>query len=138
MSALTAADALRLHGLHWLARLVLRVRPPLEAKALVERIASHLPALRGVQSARDAVVTLFPAGSCLTRAVTIAAALPGADVVIGVDVWNAAQVTAHAWLEIDGVRVDTRPGDAQLPDELTRLTSSASNGLLRSPKGPNL
>jgi hypothetical protein len=54
--------------------------------------------------------------------------VPGADVVIGVDVWSAARIAAHAWLEIDGVRIDTTPGAARFPDELVRLPSTLSNG----------
>jgi hypothetical protein len=54
--------------------------------------------------------------------VTIAANLPGAEVVIGVDAWSAATVSAHAWLQIDDVNVDTRPETSTpLPDELARL-----------------
>jgi hypothetical protein len=130
MSELSTLDTLRLHTLHMLARVALRVRRPLQAKALVDRIAGRFPPLRSVESARDAARALFPSGSCLSRALTIAAALPGAEVVIGVDAWSAARVAAHAWLEIDGVSVDTRPGDAQLPDELARLPSRPSNGSL--------
>ena len=121
MSSLTAGHALRLHGLHWLARMALRVRTPVAAKGLVDQIGRRLPELRGVEDAQAAVRALFPAGSCLSRALTIAATLPGAQVVIGVDAWNAAQISAHAWLEIDGVGVDTRPGEMPLPDELARL-----------------
>lgn len=113
---------MRLHGLHWLARAALRIRPPLAAKALVDRIARRFPSLDGVDDARAAVRELFPSGSCLSRAMTIAAALPGAEVVIGVDAWRATQLSAHAWLQIDDVNVDTCPGlDRQLPAELARL-----------------
>jgi hypothetical protein len=122
MSELTAGDTVRLHGLHWLARAALRVRPPLQAKALVDRIAGAFPALDGVDDARAAVRELYPSGSCLSRAVTIAATLPGAEIVIGVDAWSAARLSAHAWLQIDNVNVDTTPGtDTQLPAELARL-----------------
>jgi hypothetical protein len=131
MSRLTLRDVARLHALHCLARVVLRVRPPLRAKELVDRIASQLPSLSGVENARDAVRTLFPTGSCLTRAVTIAAAMPGAEVVIGVDVWSSARLSAHAWLEIDGTRVDTSPDSAPLPEELTRFPSRSPSSLGR-------
>jgi hypothetical protein len=122
MNPLTQGHALSLRGLHWVARIALRVRPPLRAKALVDRIGDRLPGLHGVEDAKAAVRALFPAGSCLSRALTIAATLPGAEVVIGVDPWSAAQVSAHAWLEIEDVRVDTTPyTGSQLPDELARL-----------------
>jgi hypothetical protein len=132
MSSLTAGHSLCLHGLHWLARMALRVRTPLAAKALVDRIGRRLPELRGVEDAQAAVRALFPAGSCLSRALTVAASLPRAEVVIGVDAWSAAQMSAHAWLEIDDVRVDTQPGEAQLPDELARLPPLRSH---REPRG---
>ncbi len=122
MSTLTKGDTLRLRGLHWFARAALRFRPPLRAKALVDRIGSRFPRLRGAEDARAAVRELSPGGSCLSRALTIAATLPGAEVVIGVDAWSAAQISAHAWLEIENVRVDTNPGsDIELPDEMARL-----------------
>jgi len=39
-----------------------------------------------------------------------------------VDAWSAATVSAHAWLQIDDVNVDTRPETSTpLPDELARL-----------------
>jgi hypothetical protein len=121
MRSLTAGHAFRLHGLHWLARIALRLRRPIRAKALIDQIGRSLPELHGVEDAQAAVRALFPSGSCLSRALTIAATLPGADVVIGVDAWNAVRISAHAWLEIDDVRVDTRPGETELPDELARL-----------------
>jgi Transglutaminase-like superfamily len=122
MSELTTADSLRLHGLHWLARAALRVRPPLQAKALVDRVARFLPSLEGVEDARAAVRGLYPSGSCLSRALTIAARLPGTEVVIGVHAWNSAQLSAHAWLRIDEESVDTSPGsNNELPTELARL-----------------
>jgi hypothetical protein len=115
-------NALSLRALHLLARLALRLCPPLHAKALVDRIGAHLAPLHGPEAARAAVRELSPAGTCLSRAVTIAARVRGADVVIGFDAWNGARGSAHAWLEIEGVRVDTSlDGNPQFPDELTRL-----------------
>jgi hypothetical protein len=115
-------ERLRLHGLHSLARVALRVRPPLRAKALVDRIGSRFPCLQGIDDARAAVHELFPTGSCLSRALTIAATLPDAEVVIGVNAPEELRVTAHAWLEVNSVCVDTTPGPGeQLPGELARL-----------------
>ena len=110
-----------LHGLHWLARGALRLRSPLQAKALLDRVADNFQPLRGVDDARAAVRALYPGGSCLSRALTIASTLPGAEVVIGVDPWNAARLSAHAWLEVGGVRVDTNPGGSNFPEELARF-----------------
>jgi hypothetical protein len=118
----TAATAASLHALHLFARTALRLRPPLRAKALVDSVARVLPSLDGAEAAREAVQVLFPSGSCLSRAIAIAAALPGAEVVIGVTALRATHVSAHAWLHIDGVSVDTVPGsNADLPAELARL-----------------
>jgi hypothetical protein len=56
--------------------------------------------------------------------VTIAATVPEAEVVIGVDPWSMAQLSAHAWLQVNDIRVDTNPGTGTpLPDELARLPS---------------
>jgi len=121
VTELTAAARLRLHALHCVARLALRFRLPLKAKGMVDGIARAFPPLDGVDEARAAVRTLFPKGTCLSRAVTIAAALPGAEVVIGVNVWTAARLAAHAWLEVSHVRIDTNPSSQEFPDELARL-----------------
>lgn len=136
MSARVSGDAVRLRALHWVARVMLRVRSPLHARALVERIGRRLPPLRGVEGARDAVLTLFPSGSCLSRAVAIAAVLPDADVVIGVDPWQSARLRAHAWLEIGGERVDTDPRGSPLPEELARLPRTALTDDRRPPRSP--
>jgi hypothetical protein len=132
MNALGQEFALRLRGLHLLTRVALRLRPPLEAKALVDRIAQHMPRLRGADGARAAVCALRHSGSCLSRAVAIAAATPGADVVIGVDMWSSAQLAAHAWVEVDGECVDTSLGGRPLPTELARL-GPTSPAVARSP-----
>jgi hypothetical protein len=131
MSELTAGDAVRLRALHWVARAALRIRSPLRAKSIVDRVASLFPRLHGVEDAHAAVRELFPAGSCLSRALAIAATVPGAEVVIGVYPPSQSSIVAHAWLEIDAVCVDTRPAESGarrehergsgLPGELTRL-----------------
>jgi hypothetical protein len=87
----------------------------------VDRVAQHMPRLRGADDARAAVSALRHSGSCLSRAIAVAATIPGADVVIGVDIWRSAQLAAHAWVEIDGECVDTTLGGPPLPTELARL-----------------
>jgi hypothetical protein len=122
VSALTTGEVLRLRGLHCVARIALRVARPLRAKAVVDRAAGGFTLHGGADIARTAVRDLFPAGSCLSRAVAIASVIPGAEVVIGVDPWGSARLSAHAWLEVDGTRVDTNPGDGvDFPDELARI-----------------
>lgn len=123
MSALTPRHAARLQALHYLARTALRFCPPLRAKAIVDGAAQWLPPLRDASDARAAVRLLFPRGSCLTRAVTIAAMLPAAEVVIGIAPPRTPRARAHAWLEIGGEPVDTVPGESLgFPDELARLS----------------
>jgi len=138
MSHRATVDGLRLHGLHWVARLALRVRPPLQAKALVDRVASALPIRDGADEARAAVRSLFPAGSCLSRALAVAAVVADAQVVIGVDPWSAARISAHAWIEIGPVRVDTQPlSDAPFPDELVRLSPRRTRADGTAARGPS-
>jgi hypothetical protein len=48
-------------------------------------------------------------GTCLTRALTISARLPGAQVVIGSDGFPHEAFGAHAWVERDGVIIGTDP-----------------------------
>jgi hypothetical protein len=119
--------SLRVHALHCVSRLALRHLRLLEAKALVDRVARRFPVLRGASQAEAALRELQPGGSCLSRAVTVAAMLPGAEIVIGVDPWGSANLVAHAWLEVDGVRVDTSAyPDSGLPPELARLPPVSS------------
>jgi hypothetical protein len=123
MSRLTVIEKVRLRALHLLARVALRWRPPLAAKAIVDRAASRMPRLQGTEIASAAVRHLFPSGSCLSRALAIAAAVPNAEVVIGVDAWNGARPNAHAWLEMGLARVDTNPNGLSFPEEIARLPS---------------
>ena len=129
MSEFSLASLMRLHALHLVARIALRTRPPLRAKALVDRAARISPTLRGVGDAQAAIRVLFPTGSCLSRALTVAAALPNAEVVLGMDPWKGASATAHAWLEIGNARVDTNPvSGGTFPDELARFPAAPLGG----------
>jgi hypothetical protein len=125
LSALTFGDSVRLRGLHVLARIALVIRPPLQAKAIVDWAARRAPPLRNISQAQEGVRILFPWGSCLSRAIAVAAALPEAEVVIGVDPWSSARLRAHAWLEIRSIEVDTNPtSEAGFPPELARLPAA--------------
>lgn len=111
-----------LRALHTAARVAFCLLPPLRAKAVVDRLGRSLPSLEGVDDARWAVAALWPRGSCLTRAVTVAATAPGAEVVIGVDHSRVTATSAHAWLELGGVPINTSLGDGEgFPAELARL-----------------
>jgi hypothetical protein len=91
-----------MHGLHVLARLALHSRPPLEADRIVRFAACRISPLRDLAAARIAFDTLRSHGSCLSRAISIAARLPEAQVVIGVDPRRSNGLTAHAWVELGG------------------------------------
>jgi hypothetical protein len=89
-----------------LAHGLLRVLPPLRAHALLLRIGRRLPEIRTPEEARAASAKLGRLGSCLSRALTVAARAPTADVVIGVAPTGASPLFAHAWLEMSGHPVD--------------------------------
>jgi hypothetical protein len=123
-------DVVVLRGLHWIARVALRVQPPLRAKATVDRIAGGLRPLRGVVEAHQAAQVLGAAGSCLSRAVAIASRLPGAHVVIGVDRWRSVRTRTHAWVEVAGApigpsKVNESPGENY--QEIARLPFTQSH-----------
>jgi hypothetical protein len=117
---LSRRQVLQLRGLHCVARALLLTSRPLRAKAMVDRIARYLEPLVGADEALAAVEALLPSGSCLSRAMTVAAAMPGAQIVVGVDRWTGVEAFAHAWLEIEALRVDASPGRPPVP-ELARF-----------------
>jgi hypothetical protein len=92
--------------LHLVARITLRTVSPERAKRIVDATAQLMPPL----SLSDASVlarTLEGSGTCLTRALTVAARLPGSQVVIGSDGPAGPAFAAHAWVERDGQVVGT-------------------------------
>jgi hypothetical protein len=107
-----------------LAHGLLRILPPLRAHSLLLRIGRRWPEIRTPEEAREASARLGRLGSCLSRALAVAARAPAADVVIGVapgdgtsDGTSAASprrgrnqgtspLFAHAWLEMGGLPVD--------------------------------
>jgi hypothetical protein len=126
MNRLTPGDVVRLRSTHLVARIALRTTGPLHAKAFADWVGGHLSLPNGVEMARVAVRELFPSGSCLSRALAVAATVRGAEVVIGVDTWTTAGLSAHAWVEVEGIAVDTDLcGSMPLPDELARLAPTA-------------
>jgi hypothetical protein len=80
------------------------------------------PSFRDLESAR-AADRLLRSGSCLSRAVTIAARLQGADIVIGIDPWHSksAETRAHAWVELAGERLRPNEGRQFVFGEILRL-----------------
>lgn len=107
-----------LHALHGIAWGALRVASPVRAKAAVDAVARLAPTFDDAAEAAAAARTLR-LGTCLSRSLTIAACLPGAEVVIGVDPKTAP--LAHAWVELDGVPLAS---EAPRGDVITRLPPS--------------
>lgn len=97
---------------HLLARAALRWQAPLQAQRTVGRVTRHLRPY----SAGDALLAhrkLRGQGTCLSRAFAVAARLPGAEVVIGVNPRLGPPLRAHAWVEhSEGqarIRLDDQP-----------------------------
>jgi Transglutaminase-like superfamily len=84
--------------LHLYARVGIRVWPPLEAKRRVDSLGSWLP--RWEFGEAFAAAERLRGGSCLSRALVLAARMRDADVVIGRRA--ASPFQAHAWVESQG------------------------------------
>jgi hypothetical protein len=104
-------------ALHLVARLALLASTPLRAKRMVDALGRLLPPLSLGEAMRLAQ-TIEGTGTCLTRALAIAARLPGSEVVIGSDGASGRKFAAHAWVERDGTIVS-----ASMPSrcEIARL-----------------
>lgn len=87
------------HALHALAYAALRVMPPNRAHAVVMRAGSLFRQRRSRDDVRRAAARLRR-GTCLSRALAIAARAPDSEVVIGVHPPGAFE--AHAWVELSG------------------------------------
>jgi hypothetical protein len=106
-------------ALHLIARAAVRVLPPADAKRLVDRAARLLPPFRSFDEGRRAAAGIAGEGSCLTRALAVAARLPGSQVVIASTA--PSRFAAHAWVERDGARIDEDSADMVAQTELVRL-----------------
>jgi hypothetical protein len=97
-------ESLRDHGLNLAAWAALLVLPPLRASRVVARLASFGPPLESGAEARRALDALGPVGTCLSRAISVAVRLPGAEVVIGVSSGlnerSDRPISAHAWIAV--------------------------------------
>ena len=109
--------ALETRALHLLARAAVRLQPPLRAKRIVDTLGRVLRPLSGRDEARAHEVMLGLRGTCLTRALAIAARLPGASVVI--EAGRRDAFWAHAWVEYGGEPL-AGPFDGEI-HELARL-----------------
>jgi hypothetical protein len=106
------------HGAVWLTVKVAKLE---HAKAVACLGARVVPAL-DVQSARVLFDELRPVGTCLSRALTIASRLPGAEVAFGFDPARAPNFRPHAWVVLEGAPLV--PADA-CPTTLTTVRIAA-------------
>jgi hypothetical protein len=83
------------------ASLALSMFPPLRAKRIVDFVARPLSPL-SCPEAIGLARALEGRGTCLSRALAIAARLPGADVVIAIAPPETKGPFAHAWVEYLG------------------------------------
>jgi hypothetical protein len=111
MIVMTAAALARLHTLHGVAWVAVRVVSPARARRAVDAAARFVPSFRSEEDAAQGERALGSMGSCLTRALAVSALLPGSEVVIGADASRSAKLHAHAWVEVNGRPV----GDTQGP-----------------------
>ncbi len=94
------------HALHAVTRVALRLERPLLAKRVVDGIGGRLRPIVDVAEARRAARVLEAHGTCLSRALTLAARVPAAEVVFGVEPpvagapAQASLLKAHAWVEL--------------------------------------
>jgi hypothetical protein len=86
------------HGAVWLTVKIAKLD---HAKAVARLGARAVPAL-DVHAARVLFDELRPVGTCLSRALTIAARLPGAEVAFGFDPARAPNFRPHAWVVVGG------------------------------------
>lgn len=100
------------YGLHGVARVALRLERPLVAKRIVDRLGARMRPLEDLGEARRAAGWLDTSGTCLSRAITLAARLPNADVVLAITEpgWRERSegLGAHAWVEVAEQPVRTR------------------------------
>lgn len=78
----------------------------MRAHAILLRIGARLAHNQTPDGARRAARAIARQGTCLSRALAVAARTPTADVVIGVEPRKDAPLFAHAWLEMNGVPID--------------------------------
>jgi hypothetical protein len=109
-----------MRALHLVARTALRLFPPRRAKDVVDETAKRLTVPFGsLDEARAVLAAIEHEGTCLSRALVVAARLRDAEVVIGVDPnGNRSLLAAHAWVVIDGVPL--RASDPR-GEEIARL-----------------
>jgi hypothetical protein len=94
-------DRFKIHLLHLGAILALRTTSAPAAARAIRAIARRWFAPMNHEHARLRAADIEPFGTCLSRAITVAALLPRGNVVIGVQS-PARGFQAHAWVEVEG------------------------------------
>jgi len=92
--------------LHLVARILLRVCSPQRASTLMGNIGSVLPNHRNRFDLMRVSARIRNRGTCLSRALAVAARAPDATVAIGVTPLGAGRPFAHAWVELAGEAID--------------------------------
>ncbi|MGH7438004.1 MAG: lasso peptide biosynthesis B2 protein [Polyangiaceae bacterium] len=91
--------------LHGVARIAIRILPPLGALRLVRTIARSLPGYRPLGSSAAIAIgeSMRRRGTCLTRSIALASQVQGAGVALGVRRGSGdPPFHAHAWAVKDG------------------------------------
>ncbi len=88
------------------ARVLLRTRSPATAHRIMLQLGRVLPQRRDADDLRRSARQMEGRGTCLTRALALAARAPLAEIVIGVEP-HRESLRAHAWLEWNGVPLST-------------------------------
>jgi hypothetical protein len=106
--------------LHAVTRAALRVQGPRAAKRTLQSVAQFLPHYSTMREASHALEELGGTGTCLSRSLTVASRLHGAEVVIGVNPRLGAGLFAHAWLKREDECLDSQR-EQNLVEEIGRL-----------------
>jgi hypothetical protein len=118
---LSLRERAALRALHGVARVALHVLAPARAKRLLDRLGRRLPACDTPDQLRAGERLLEGRGTCLTRALALAARAPSAQVVIAVDPRRSAALHAHAWVELAGLSFGEDDARARGASEIARL-----------------
>ena len=97
---------------HLLSRLAIGALPPAEAKRWVEVVVSRLTPL-DIEAA-ESLARQLRHGTCLSRAIAVAARLPASEVVIGSRRSIDGSAFAHAWVECGETRIGNTEGTLEL------------------------
>lgn len=103
------------------AHMLLHVCAPPRTLYILRRLGRPFPRLKTRGEHRRALSRLQGRGSCLSRALALAARSPNAQVVIGVHLRNGCEFEAHAWLEVQGAPLEPTDPRGQ---EIVRLATS--------------